>query len=361
VGAWNLDDLLAQVPKRNASDLLLTAGARPQLRINRQLVPIEGPKLTDRDTQEMAYSLLNEHQIERFEKHRSLDLSRPLGNIARFRVNLYYQRGSISLALRIIPYTIPGFAELGLPPVVRNFAMRPDGLVLITGPAGMGKSTTLASMIDYINHQKRLHVVTIEDPIEYVYQHENCLIDQREILQDASSFEEALRSVFRQSPDVIMVGEMRDLETIRLALNLAETGHLILATLHTRDTSNAVQRIVSVFPTGQQQQIYTQLSATLVGVIAQLLLVRRDGSRLVLACEVLNCNTAVRNLIREQRPQQIYSVLQTGKDDHMVTMNESLKVLCEQGAIAEDLAIEKSPRPKELVKMLRSAGGRSLL
>lgn len=245
---WNLESLLNEVAERGASDLLLSAGSPPQFRINRLLVAREGVPLTPQDTREMVYGILNEKQILAFEERRSMDLSRPLGDVARFRLNLYYQRGSVSVAARLIPYIIPGFDELGLPDIVRDFSLQPHGLVLITGPAGMGKSTTLAAMLDYINQNRYYHVVTIEDPIEYVHHHNRCLIDQREILQDASSFEEALRSVFRQSPDVIMVGEMRDLETIRLALNLAETGHLILATLHTHDTTNAIQRIVSVFP-----------------------------------------------------------------------------------------------------------------
>jgi twitching motility protein PilT len=356
LGIWNLEELLNELAERGGSDLLLTAGAHPQFRINRLLVAREGSKLMPQDTREMAYSMLNEKQIAAFEERRSIDLSRSMGDVARFRLNIYYQRGSISIAARLIPYTIPGFEELGLPDVVRDFALHPHGLVLVTGPAGMGKSTTLASMIDYINRQRYLHIVTIEDPIEYVHHHHCCLVDQREILQDASSFDEALRSVFRQSPDVILVGEMRDLETIRLALNLAETGHLIMATLHTHDTTNAIQRIVSVFPSGQQQQVYTQLSMTLVGVLSQCLLVTSDRSNLVLAYEVLRTTPAVRNLIREQQTQQIYSLIQTGKDDAMITMNESLKTLCEHGLITEEIALEKSPRPKELARMLQAGG-----
>ena len=354
MSVWNLEELFAEAAQRGASDILLTAGSPPRFRINSAVVAREGAALTPDDTREMAYAALSEKQIEAFEERRSIDLSRSLGDVARFRLNIYYQRGSVSIVARLVPYAMPGFEELGLPDIIRDFALHPHGLVLITGPAGMGKSTTLASMLDYINQHRSYHIVTIEDPIEYVHHHNHCLVDQREVLQDASSFQEALRSVFRQSPDVIMVGEMRDLETMRLALNLAETGHLILATLHTHDTTNAIQRIVSVFPTGQQQQVYTRLSMALVGIVAQTLLINRDNSELVLAYEVLNCTTAVRNLIREQQTQQIYSLIQTGKDDAMITMNESLKMLCERRLITEELALEKSPRPKELARMMRA-------
>jgi twitching motility protein PilT len=243
-----------------------------------------------------------------------------------------------------------------LPPIAKTFASRPHGLVLITGPAGSGKSTTMASMIDYINHRKHVHVVCIEDPVEYVHRHDRSIIDQREILQDAHSFNEALRSVFRQSPDIIMVGELRDFETIQLALILAETGHLIMGTLHTHDATSAVSRIVSVFPPAEQQQIHSQLSMVLLGVISQNLIPSIDDTRVLLAYEVMNVNGAIRNMIREGKMAQIYSAIQTGRDTGMITMNESLKDLCDQGRIDRSKAMDRSPDPGELAHMLGISG-----
>jgi len=300
----------------------------------------------------MALHVLGEERMAQLAAQRSLDISKGVEGLSRFRFNFFYQRDAIAAAIRAIPFAIPPFEELGLPPIVREFAMRPHGLVLITGPAGMGKSTTLAAMLDHINQHRRVHVVCIEDPIEYLHHHKQSVIEQREIGTDALSFTDALRSVFRQSPDVIMVGEMRDLETMQLALSLAETGHLILATLHTQDTTHAVNRIVDVFPPAQQQQVYTQLSMVLVGVVSQLLIFTRDGSRRVPACEVLNVNHAIRNLIREQQVQQIYSVIQTGKSEGMTTMNDSLRELCTCGLIDATVALSRSPRPKELARDL---------
>ncbi len=283
---------------------------------------------------------------------KSADFSKGYEGLCRFRFNFFYQRDSIAVAIRAIPFSIPPFNELGLPEIVKDFALRPNGLVLITGPAGSGKSTTLATMLDYINRTRRVHVVCIEDPIEYLHQHNQSVINQREIGEDAHSFSDALRSVFRQSPDVIMVGEMRDLETMQLVLSLAETGHLILATLHTQDTTHAINRIVDVFPPAQQQQIYTQLAMVLVGVVSQQLLITSDGQRRALACEVMNVNNAIRNLIREVQIQQVYSVIQTGRADGMITMNDSLKELCDTGLIDISTAMSRSPRPKELARML---------
>ncbi len=337
--------------ERGASDLLLTCGTPPQFRINGLLEPVGTTALTPADTLAMARQVLNESQMAHLEEARACDSSNYVEDVARFRINVFYQRGAVALALRIIPFEIPAFATLGVPEIAKDFATRPHGLVLLTGPAGSGKSTTLAAMIDHVNSTNNLHVVTIEDPIEYVHSHRRCVIDQREIRNDAHSFTEALRSVFRQSPDVILVGEMRDLETIQLAITLAETGHLILGTLHTQDTTHAVSRIVDVFPTNQQQQVYTQLSMALQGVIAQLLIPKSDGRGRVLACEVLNVNSAVRNLIREAEVQQIYSVIQTGRAAGMVTMNDSLAELYFGGVIDEEDALNKSPRPKELIRI----------
>ena len=345
--------------ERNASDLLLTSGTPPQFRINGVFEPVGTDVLTPEVTFGMARSVLSESQLERLECERSCDTSSYVEDVARFRANVYYQRGSVAIAVRLIPFSIPGFEELGVPEMAKDFAMRPHGLVLLTGPAGSGKSTTLAAMIEHINSIRNLHVVTIEDPIEYVHSHNKSVIDQREVGSDAHSFEEALRSVFRQSPDVIMVGEMRDLETIRLAITLAETGHLILGTLHTQDTTHAISRIIDVFPTSQQQQVYTQLSMALQGVMAQLLLPKEDGSGRVLACEILNVDNAIRNLIRETQIQQIYSVIQSGRSKGMVTMNDSLAELYYGGVIAKDTALERSARPGELLKIFSQNRGRA--
>lgn len=295
---------------------------------------------------------MNQEEIEKLKQQRQLDFSHGITGVARFRFNIYYQRDSIALAVRVISFEIPPFEELGIPAVAKEFALRPHGLILITGPAGSGKSTTMASMINLINDTRNVHIVCIEDPIEYIHSHRRSVIDQREIGEDALSFSDALRSVFRQSPDVIMVGEMRDLETIALVLTLAETGHLIMATLHAQDTTNAVTRIVDSFPTGQQQQIYTQLSQVLVGVISQQLVMTKDESARVLVTEVMNVDNAIRNLIREKQVQQIYSVIQTGKASGMMTMNESLARLFFDELITEESALMRSPRPKELTRLL---------
>jgi len=337
--------------ERNASDLLLTCGTPPQFRINGTLEPVGTTVLKPEDTLALAKSVLTEAQFKQLELDRACDTASYVTDVARFRVNVFYQRGSIALALRLIPFEIPPFETLGVPEIAKDFATRPHGLVLLTGPAGSGKSTTLAAMIDHINSTRNVHVVTIEDPIEYVHSHRRSVVDQREVRSDAHSFAEALRSVFRQSPDVIMVGEMRDLETIRLAITLAETGHLILGTLHTQDSTHAISRIIDVFPTQQQQQVYTQLSMALQGVIAQLLVPKADGSGRVLACEILNADNAIRNLVRETQVQQIYSVIQTGRSKGMITMNDSLAELYFGGVIDKDVALSKSPRPAELMKI----------
>lgn len=351
VNRATVNDLVAWMKERNASDLLLTSGSAPQFRINGFFEPVGTDVLTPDDTLRMAKSILSDSQFATLQEMRSCDTANYVENVARFRANVYYQRGSVAIAIRLVPFEIPAFGDLGLPDIALDFAMRPHGLVLLTGPAGSGKSTTLAAMIDHINKTRNLHVVTIEDPIEYVHSHHRSVVDQREVGSDALSFAEALRSVFRQSPDVIMVGEMRDLETISLALTLAETGHLILGTLHTQDSTHAVNRIIDVFPTNQQQQIYTQLSMALQGVLAQLLLPKEDDSGRVLACEVLNVDSAVRNLIREKQVQQIYSVIQAGRSKGMVTMNDSLAELYYGGVISKDVALDRSARPAELIKI----------
>jgi twitching motility protein PilT len=346
-----LNELVSWMKSRKASDLMLTSGTPPQFRINGTLEPMGTTDLTPEDTERLAKSLLTNEQYATLEKERACDTASYVTDVARFRANVFYQRGSVALVFRLIPFEIPPFDDLGVPAIAKEFALLPHGLVLLTGPAGSGKSTTLAAMLDHINSTRHVHIVTIEDPIEYVHAHRSSVIDQREIGSDAHSFTEALRSVFRQSPDVIMVGEMRDLETIQLALTLAETGHLILGTLHTSDSTHAVSRIVDVFPTHQQQQVYTQLSMALQGVLAQVLVRKADGSGRVLACEVLNCDSAIRNLIRESQVQQIYSVIQTGRSKGMLTMNDSLAELYFGGIIDKDVALEISPRPAELIKI----------
>ncbi|MGD9612836.1 MAG: type IV pilus twitching motility protein PilT [Kiritimatiellia bacterium] len=349
---WTIEELLGKVSSSGGSDLILTSGAPPKLKILGVMHSVGDQALGEDETRTLGLSVLNEAQRAILENKRSVDLSKGFPGLNRFRFNVFYQRGTLALVARLIPYRIPSFGELGLPPIVQQFALCPHGLVLVTGPAGSGKSTTLAAMIEYINRNRSLHVVCLEDPIEYLHAHGKSLIEQREIYDDAPSFAVALQAVFRQSPDVIMVGEMRDLETMQLALTLAETGHLIFGTLHTQDTTHAINRIVDIFPPAHQQQVYTQLSMVLSGIISQTLLLTADQSRRVLACEVLHVNNAIANLIRERQLQQVYSVIQTGKSEGMMTMNESLRRLVAEGKIDQDVALERSPRPRELARML---------
>lgn len=349
---WTIEELLSKVSSAGGSDLILTSGAPPKIKVLGVLHSVGDRNLAEEDTRTLGLSVLNESQRALLEKKRSVDLSRGFPGLNRYRFNVFYQRGSIALAARLIPYRIPSFAELGLPPIVQDFALLPHGLVLVTGPAGSGKSTTLAAMIEHINVNRASHIVCLEDPIEYLHAHRKSIIEQREIYEDAPSFPDALQGVFRQSPDVIMVGEMRDIDTMQLALTLAETGHLILGTLHTQDTTHAINRIVDIFPPAHQQQVYTQLSMVLAGIVSQALLLSADQARRVLACEVLRTNNAIANLIRERQLQQIYSVIQTGKAEGMVTMNESLRRLVAEGKIDQDVALERSPRPRELARML---------
>ena len=349
---WAVEELLAKVSTAGGSDLILTTGAPPKIKINGVLQSVGDQALTAEDAERLCLSVLNETQKEFLREKRSVDLSRGFQNVSRFRFNVFYQRGTLAMAARLIPTRIPSFAELGLPPIVQQFAMFPHGLVLLTGPAGSGKSTTLAAMIEHINAHRSAHVVCLEDPIEYLHAHGKSVIEQREIYEDATSFPDALQGVFRQSPDVIMIGEMRDVETMQLALTLAETGHLILGTLHTQDTTHAINRIVDIFPPAHQQQVYTQLSMVLAGIISQTLLLTVDQTRRVLACEVMRVNNAIANLIRERQLQQVYSVIQTGKAEGMVTMNDSLRRLVGDGLIDAETAMERSPRPRELARLL---------
>jgi len=338
--------------EKQASDLLLTVGRPPELRIYGSLVTTDFDVVTEKGLVEVASSVLNDSQKKLLATNRDIDLSFGIEYLCRFRINIYHQRGSHAIAIRRIPHEIPSIEELGLPEIIKEFAMRPDGLLFISGPVGSGKSTTLATMIEYINCQKRKHIVCIEDPIEYLHKHKESIIEQRELGSDTQSFKSALKSVFRQSPDIIMVGEMRDLDSIRLALTLAETGHLVLSTLHTQDATHAINRILDAFPAEQQSQVRMQLSLVLLGVIVQQLLPKKDGSGLTLACEIMNVNNAVRSMIRENQPQQIYSALQTGKTHGMMTMNDSLERLFKEGQISEEEAFNMTSRPKELLKKL---------
>jgi len=349
-----MEDLLKQTAERKASDLHLNAGMPPQLRINGKLVLIDSECLTPKIVRDLAYSILTKEQIETFETKKELDLSFGIENLGRFRFNVFYQRGAVGVAVRCIAYEIPSFEELGLPEIAKKFADSPKGLVLITGVVGSGKSTTLAAMIEYINARRSCHIICIEDPIEYLYRHKKSSINQREIGNDTLSFTDALKHVFRQDPNVVLIGEMRDLETIHAALTLAETGHFILATLHTGDATHVVSRIVDVFPPHQQQQIRVQLSLVLVGVVVQQLIPRADGKGRVLATELMRVTPAIQNLIRENDLPQIHTVIQTGSKYGMWTMNQSLADLCGRGIITWEEASKRTAEIEELSTLLRS-------
>jgi twitching motility protein PilT len=349
----NLHQLLKAMIEKGASDMHITTGSPPLLRIDGSIVPLKLPPLSPVDTKALCYSILTEEQKVQYERHNELDLSFGVKNLSRFRANVYMQRGAVSGAFRAIPFKILSFEELGLPQVAADLAFKPRGLVLVTGPTGSGKSTTLASMIDKINAETRQHIMTIEDPIEYLHPHKGCVVNQREVGTDTASFKDALKYVLRQDPDVVLVGEMRDLETIEAALTIAETGHLVFATLHTQSCAQTINRIVDVFPTHQQQQVRAQLSFTLAGVMTQLLLPRHNAPGRVLALEVMIPNPAIRNLIRENKIQQIYSQMQVGQDKYgMQTLNQSLYSLFAKRLISLDEAIGRSSDPDELRTMI---------
>jgi twitching motility protein PilT len=345
--------VLLDVLDRRASDLHITAGAPPMLRTRGRLTPMDGyPVLTPTETREIVYSILSNAQRQKFENHWQLDFAYQIPGKARFRVNAYFQRSAVGAAFRLIPFDVVPLETLGLPPIVADFATKPRGLVLVTGPTGSGKSTTLASLIDVINASREEHIMTIEDPIEFLHSHKKCIVNQRELGSDATSFADALRAALRQDPDVILVGEMRDLETISTAITAAETGHLVFATLHTQDTPQTIDRIIDVFPSAQQGQVRAQLSVALQGIMTQTLLPTADGAGRCVAAEILVPTPAVRNLIRESKSHQIYSVLQTGGSHGMQTMDASLAGLVRQGKITTQLAESRAHSPEEMRRLL---------
>ena len=352
-----LQQLLRVMIEKGASDLHITTGSPPQLRIDGSLVPLKLPPLMPPDTKNLCYSILTEEQKTKFEKSNELDLSFGVKGLSRFRANIFMQRGAVAAAFRAIPFKIMSFEELGLPPVVQELARKPRGLVLVCGPTGCGKSTTLASIIDKINSEKRIHIITVEDPIEYLHPNKLAVVNQREVGSDTFSFKDALKYVLRQDPDVVLIGEMRDLETIEAALTISETGHLVFATLHTNTAVQTINRIIDVFPPHQQSQVRAQLSFVLEGVIVQNLLPRADGPGRVLACEVMVPNPAIRSLIREDKVHQIYSQMQIGQEKYqMLTFNQSLFNLAMRGLITREEALERSPDPEELRNMFSSKG-----
>ena len=348
----DLVDVLLEVLERDASDLHLTVGSPPIIRINGQLERLDYPRLSANDTRELIYSILSQDQRQRLENEWEIDFSYSVPGRARFRVNAYFQRNSLGAAFRLIPINIKKLEDLGLPPSLHDLTRKPRGFCIVTGPTGSGKSTTLAAMIDEINETRDEHIMTIEDPIEFLHRHKKCMVNQREVGADTKSFNRALKSVLRQDPDIILVGEMRDTETMATALTAAETGHLVFATLHTQDAPQTIDRIIDVFPPHQQEQIRVQLSTTLMGVCTQQLLPTRDGRGRCVACELLIPTPAVRNLIREGKTHQIYSTMQTGTAFGMQTMDAALADLVRRGIITRELAKNRSSTPAEFERLL---------
>ena len=357
----NLHQLLKAMVEKGSSDLHITTGSPPQLRIDGRLVPLKTPPLTPVETKQLCYSILADAQKHKFEEENELDLSFGVKGLSRFRANLFMQRGAVGAAFRTIPFKILTFQELGLPAIAADLARKPRGLVLVTGPTGSGKSTTLASIIDKINTERHEHIMTIEDPIEYLHPHKNCVVNQREVGADTHSFKKALKYILRQDPDVVLVGEMRDLETIEAALTISETGHLAFGTLHTNSCVQTINRIIDVFPPYQQTQIRAQISFVLEGVITQNLVPRAAGTGRVLAIEVMVPNPAIRNLIREDKIHQIYSQMQVGQAKFgMQTFNQSLSMLVQRGHVTLEEALTRSSDQDELRNLLSSgprAGG----
>src|SRR5712664_933215 len=354
--AATMHDLLTLMIERGASDLHITTGTHPQIRLHGKLTALtQFDVQMPQDTQRLAYSVLNEGQKQKFEEENELDLSFGIQGLARFRCNVYRQRGAVGCAIRVIPYKIRSFDELGLPQIVQQLADRPKGLILVTGPTGSGKSTTLAAMIDKINNERHDHIMTIEDPIEFVHPHKQCLVNQREVFADTNSFTRALKSILRQDPDVVLVGEMRDLETIAAALTIAETGHLAFATLHTNSAMESINRIIDVFPSHQQAQVRAQLSFVLEGVITQTLLQKAKGRGRVMACEILIMTPAVRALIRDEKIEQIPSMMQAGKKHGMQTLNDALYQLYVSREVTKDECLRVTSTPNEFLRMIGEA------
>jgi twitching motility protein PilT len=354
---FSIDDLLEQMVARGASDLHVTVGTPPAIRLRGHLERIEGVEpLTAEDTQLLLYRVLNSEQQKQLEIKRQLDFAYAVPGLARFRVNVFFQRESLGAAFRLIPHDIKSLEELGLPASLHEFTEKPRGLVLFTGPTGSGKSTTLAAIIDEINRTRSDHILTIEDPIEFVHKHKRCIVNQREIGPDAVSFGEALRAALRQDPDVILLGEMRDLETISTALTAAETGHLVFGTLHTQSASSTVDRMIDVFPAEQQEQVRIMIAGSLQGVVTQALLPTADGQGRVAALEVLFPDDAVRNLIRQGKVEQIYSIMQTGTAKGMQTMEQALAELVLRRVVTIETALSRSSRPEQLLGVLERMG-----
>jgi twitching motility protein PilT len=352
-----LPELLQTLVQMEGSDLHITTSTPPQVRVHGHLTRLEGASLTPSDTKQLAYSVLTDVQKKRFEETLELDFSFGIKGLARFRVNMFNQRGAVGAVYRLIPERIRSFQELSLPAVLATLAERPRGLVLVTGPTGSGKSTTLAAMIDKINKERHDHILTIEDPIEFVHQHQSCLVNQREVHSDTESFSNALRAALREDPDIVLIGEMRDLETVEAALRIAETGHLTLATLHTNSASQTINRIIDIFPSHQQSQIRTQLSLVLEGIVCQALLPKTGGGRTV-ALEIMVPTAGIRNLIREDKVHQIYSAMQTGQEKMgMQTMNQSLATLYQKRLVTFETALMASSNRDELQDLINRGVG----
>jgi twitching motility protein PilT len=351
--AVNLRTLLEEMIERDASDLHITAGERPKLRVDGDIVNARSEVvLNPKDTLQLAYSVLTESQKKRFEMEDELDFSFGIQNLARFRGNCFKQRGCVSMVIRQIPFHVRSFEELGLSPVIAKMAEKPRGLVLVTGPTGSGKSTTLAAMIDKINRERKGHIITVEDPIEFIHRHQGCIVNQREVGTDTKSFQSALKYALREDPDVILVGEMRDLETIQSALTIAETGHLAFATLHTNSAAEAINRIIDVFPSHQQSQVRAQLAFVLEGIVTQTLLAKAKGRGRVLAAEILVVTPAIRALIRDDKVHQIYSLMQSGKKFGMQTLNDSLYQLYMAREVSDEECLRVSGDPNEFLRMI---------
>ncbi|HYL28914.1 MAG TPA: type IV pilus twitching motility protein PilT [Gemmatimonadales bacterium] len=349
----NLRALLEEMIEKEASDLHVTAGERPKLRIDGDMADSSATEiLSAKDTLQLAYSVLTENQKKRFETEDELDFSFGIQNLARFRGNVFKQRGCVAMVIRMIPFNVRTFQDLGLPPIVAKLAERPRGLILVTGPTGSGKSTTLAAMIDKINKERKGHIITVEDPIEFIHRHHGCIVNQREVGTDTKNFATALKYALREDPDVILVGEMRDLETIAAALTIAETGHLALATLHTNSAAESINRIIDVFPHNQQSQVRAQLAFVLEGVMTQTLLPKAKGRGRVMAAEIMVATPAIRALIRDEKIHQIYSAMQSGKKFGMQTMNDSLYQLYMAREVTEDECLRVSGDPNEFLRMI---------